>query len=29
VLFGYGLESLATPETRATMLGRALDHLLQ
>jgi Zinc carboxypeptidase/Immune inhibitor A peptidase M6 len=29
VLFGFGIESLATPEDRATMLGRALDHLLQ
>jgi hypothetical protein len=29
VLFGYGIESLAAPEDRATVLGRALDHLLQ
>jgi len=29
VLFGFGLESLATPTERATILGRALEHLLQ
>ena len=29
VLFGYGIEALATPEERAEVIGRALDHLLE
>ncbi len=29
VLFGYGIEALATPQERADVLGRALDHLLE
>ena len=29
VLFGYGIEALATPQERAEVLGRALDHLLE
>jgi hypothetical protein len=29
VLFGYGLESLATPEERADVLGRAIQRLLK
>ena len=28
VLFGYGIEALATPEERADVLGRAIGHLL-
>ena len=28
VLFGYGIEALATPEERAAVLGRAIKHLL-
>jgi hypothetical protein len=28
VLLGFGLESLATPEDRAALLGRIMDHLL-
>ena len=27
VLFGYGIEALATPEARADVLGRAIEHL--
>jgi hypothetical protein len=28
VLFGYGIEALATAEERAEVLGRAIGHLL-
>ena len=28
VLFGDGIEALATPEERADVLGRAIEHLL-
>jgi hypothetical protein len=28
VLFGYGIEALATPQERADVLGRAVEHLL-
>jgi hypothetical protein len=28
VLFGYGIEALATPEERADVIGRAIEHLL-
>ena len=27
VLFGYGIEALATPQERAAVLGRAIEHL--
>ena len=29
VLFGYGIEALATPQERADVLGRAIEHLLR
>ena len=29
VLFGYGIEALATPQERADALGRAIEHLLR
>jgi hypothetical protein len=29
VLLGYGIEALATPEQRADVLGRAIEHLLR
>ena len=29
VLFGFGIEALATPEERADVLGRAIEHLLR
>ena len=28
VMFGYGIEALATPQERADVLGRAFEHLL-
>ena len=28
VLFGHGIEALATPQERADVLGRAVEHLL-
>jgi Immune inhibitor A peptidase M6 len=29
VLFGYGIEALATPQQQADVLGRAIEHLLR
>ena len=29
VLFGYGIEALASPQERADVLGRAIEHLLR
>jgi hypothetical protein len=29
VLFGHGIEALATPDERADVLGRAIKHLLR